>query len=80
MVIRDNAKGTVELFEIKHSQVISPDQARHLTDDGMLALAERQFGRITGRTVLYRGENTIIPETGIRYQNVNEYLKKRIVA
>lgn len=80
MVIRDNAKGTVELFEIKHSQVISPDQARHLTDDGMLALTERQFGRITGRTVLYRGENTIIPETGIRYQNVNEYLKKRIVA
>lgn len=75
MVVRDNAKGTLELFEIKHSQTNALEQSRHLTDRGMLALAERQFGRITGRTVLYRGSDMEIPETGVRYRNVNEYLK-----
>ena len=75
MVLRDNAKGTVEIFEIKHSFEINPSQSRHLCDSALLSLTERQFGKVVGRTVLYRGEDAEIPETGVRYRNVNAYLK-----
>ena len=75
MAVRDNAKGTLELFEVKHSSEVALSQARHLTDRTLLALAERQFGKIVARTVLYRGEDLEVPETGIRYRNVNAYLK-----
>ena len=58
------------------SALLAPlSQARHLTDRTLLALAERQFGKVVARTVLYRGEDLEIPETGIRYRNVNAYLK-----
>lgn len=75
MVLRDNAKGTVEVFEIKHSSEVNPSQTRHLDDRALLALTEHQFGKVVSRTVLYRGDDTVIPETGVRYRNVNDYLK-----
>lgn len=75
MVLRDNANGTVEIFEIKHSAEANPSQARHLNDSALLTLTERQFGKVVARTVLYRGEDMEFPETGIRYRNVNAYLK-----
>ncbi|MGN0786709.1 MAG: AAA family ATPase [Christensenellales bacterium] len=73
MVIFDPVAGSCQLFEIKHSAEIAPQQYRHLIDEEKCAQAEHRYGPITGKTVLYRGENRVIE--GIQYQNVEEYLR-----
>ena len=73
MVVFDPKKAECEIFEVKHSDKIDKNQYRHLTDDAKLKETEFRFGRITRRTVLYRGENTSIE--GIEYLNVEEYLR-----
>ena len=35
---------------------------------------EKRFGRITGRFVLYRGEDHVCEENDVRYLNVENYL------
>ena len=47
-------------------------QYRHLLDRRKCEAAEFRYGRITGKYVLYRGEDADI--NGIRYINVEEYL------
>ena len=73
MVIFDPVAGSCHIFEIKHSAEIAPQQYRHLTDEEKCAQTEHRYGPITGKTVLYRGENRVIE--GIQYQNVEEYLR-----
>lgn len=72
MVVADYENGTCEIFEIKHSDRISPEQYRHLADEEKCALAEHRYGRITKKTVLYRGEPAA--ENGIEFENVESYL------
>ena len=72
MVIFDPEKLECEVFEIKHSQVRTREQARHLLDPENRRKTEFRYGPITRKTVLYRGETC--EEDGIRYQNVEEYL------
>ena len=74
MVVADPKALTCEIFEIKYSQELVPAQYRHLTDEEKCAQTEHRFGKITAKTVIYRGETT---ESGnIRYVNVEEYLKQ----
>lgn len=73
MVVFDPAAGFCQIFEIKHSKEITPFQYRHLIDSEKCAQTEHRYGPITGKFVLYRGEDQIL--NGIQYQNVEEYLR-----
>ena len=75
MVIFDPAAGSCQIFEIKHSAEAVPQQYRHLIDEEKCAQTEHRFGPITGRFVLYRGEDRML-ENGVVYQNVEDYLKQ----
>ena len=75
MVVFDPAAGSCQVFEIKHSAEVVSQQYRHLIDEEKCAQTEHRFGPITGRFVLYRGENRVL-ENGVVYQNVEEYLKQ----
>ena len=75
MVVFDPAAGSCQVFEIKHSAEGVPQQYRHLIDEEKCAQTEHRFGPITGRFVLYRGEDRML-ENGVVYQNVEEYLKQ----
>ena len=75
MVIFDPAAGSCQIFEIKHSAEAVPQQYRHLIDEEKCTQTEHRFGPITGRFVLYRGEDRML-ENGVVYQNVEDYLKQ----
>ena len=72
MVIADPEKTTCEIYEIKHSKERVPEQYKNLLDDTKCRETEFRFGKITKRTVLYRGENTT--DGAVVYQNVEEFL------
>ena len=72
MVVADPKALTCEIFEIKYSQELVPAQYRHLTDEEKCAQTEHRYGKITDRTVIYRGETTELED--VRYVNVEEYL------
>lgn len=72
MVVHDPATLTCKIYEIKHSKEVVADQYRHLINAEKCAETEHRFGRITGRYVIYRGENTKID--GVQYLNVEQYL------
>ena len=73
MVVFDPLAASCEIFEIKHSTVIVPEQARHLLDPEKCAMTEHRYGPIKRKTILYRG----VTQNGdeVRYVNVEEYLK-----
>ena len=62
---------------MKHSTEIVQDQARHLIDPEKCAMTEHRYGLIKKRTVLYRGTTQDVD--GIRYVNVEEYLKDALM-
>lgn len=74
MVVYDTEKNCCDIYEIKHSEKYFPDQYRHLVDEEKCRQAERRFGEIRGRYVLYRGED-MDTEAGVIYENVEKYLK-----
>lgn len=73
MVVHDPEALTCEIYEIKYSKEVVPQQYQHLIDERKCADTEHRFGRITGRYVIYRGEPT--ESKGVQYLNVEEYLK-----
>lgn len=73
MVVFDPAAASCQIFEIKHSEEAARGQYRHLIDGEKCVQTEHRYGPITGRTVLYRGENREMD--GVQYWNVEEYLK-----
>lgn len=73
MVVFDPAAGSCEIYEIKHSTEAVPQQYRHLINEQKCELTQHRFGPITGKYVLYRGEDVVL-ENGITYRNVEEYL------
>ena len=73
MVIYNPDTTTIEIFEIKHSLEIVPEQYRHLIDKQKCKDIEFRFGAITSKNVIYRGESKKVNE--INYINVEEYLK-----
>ena len=72
MIVFHPKAGTCEIFEIKHSAEIVPDQTRHLRDEKKCADTASHFGTITGKYVIYRGATQNVD--GIRYVNMEEYL------
>ena len=74
MVVADNANAICEIYEVKHSKEQAKEQFRHLIDEEKLKSTEFRYGKITKRTVIYRGVNTTL-ENGIEYRNVEDYLK-----
>lgn len=73
MVIFDPAAGSCEICEIKHSTEAVAQQYRHLIDEQKCKLTRHRFGPITGKYVLYRGEDMGM-DNGVSYRNVEEYL------
>ena len=76
MVVFDPQNVSCKIYEIKHSAEAAYEQTRHLTDAEKCAETERNFGRITGKYVIYRGEHKL--KNGIEYLNVEEYLKQPV--
>ena len=74
MVIYDKDKHSCCLYEIKHSTEIVERQMRYLKDDEKCKIVEARFGTITGRYVLYRGENRTVGN--VQYLNVEQFLCK----
>lgn len=75
MVVFDPAAASCEIYEIKHSAEIVPEQVRHLTDPQKCAMTEHRYGPIIGKYVLYRGATQDVD--GIKYVNVEEWLVGR---
>ena len=76
MVVYDPEEIICEIYEVKYSREVVKNQYRHLINGEKCAETEHRFGRITGRYVIYRGENTEID--GIQYLNVEQYLKSLV--
>lgn len=74
MVIYDSEHNTCELYEIKHSDKLVPEQYHVLLDDERCKEVEHRFGSITKRCVLYCGDDFDIGNNVI-YRNVEKYLK-----
>jgi hypothetical protein len=72
MVIHDPSALTCQIYEVKHSKEVVPNQYRHLVDPEKGAQTQHRFGTITGRYVIYRGEATA--SEGVQYLNVEKYL------
>ena len=75
MVVRDLSSEICRLYEVKHSAERADEQFRHLVDSRLLSRTEKAFGKIVGRTVLYRGPDFDL-DVGISYRNVERYLKR----
>lgn len=73
MVVFDPETASCQIFEIKHSKEIIPQQYRHLVDEQKCGQTEHRYGTITGKFVLYRGETKKVND--IQYWNVEEYLR-----
>lgn len=72
MVVFNPKKACCELYEVKHSAEIVPEQYRHLLDERKCADTEFRYGEIVGKYVIYRGEDAFID--GVKYLNVESYL------
>ena len=72
MVIFNPQTVSCEIFEIKHSKEVHPEQYRHLNDEQKLKETEFRYGDIVRKCVIYNGESHI--ENDIEYINVEEYL------
>ena len=73
MVIYNTETNTFDAFEIKHSKEAVPEQYRVLMDEERCSAAEKRFGKLSKRIVLYRGP-AFTENNGVEYRNVEEYL------
>lgn len=80
MVVFHPEDGNCQIYEIKHSTEIVPQQCRHLLDEKKCSDTEFRYGTITGKYVIYRGENAELNdavnnvEENVSYLNVETYL------
>lgn len=81
MVVFDPEAGNCQIYEIKHSVEIVPQQCRHLLDEQKCKDTEFRYGTITGKYVIYRGQTAELKDVeentmeNVSYLNVEEYLK-----
>ena len=73
MVVSDPKTLTCQIYEVKHSKQQVPEQYRHIKNEEKCSMTSHRYGDITGRYVIYRGDNAQIE--GVQYLNVEEYLK-----
>ena len=74
MVIFHPDTASCEIYEIKHSTEIVPEQSRHLLDEKKCAETTSRFDTITGKYVIYREKTQKVD--GIQYVNVENYLRE----
>ena len=74
MVVFDPEELSCKIYEVKYSKEKVSEQSRHLRDEEKCAMTSHRYGDITGKYVIYRGENGELD--GIQYLNVEEYLKE----
>ena len=72
MVVSDRESITCQLYEIKHSDKRVAEQARHLNDHEKCEYANKQYGNIIRKAIIYQGKTCVDGE--IEYINVEEYL------
>ena len=72
MVIYDRTTHSCGIYEIKHSVAMSERQTIYLRDQENVQTIERRFGKITGKYVIYRGEDGFVD--GVQYLNVEKFL------
>ena len=73
MVVFDPKTLTCQIYEVKYSKQQVPEQYRHIKNEEKCSMTSHRYGDITGRYVIYRGDNVQIEE--VQYLNVEEYLK-----
>jgi hypothetical protein len=73
MVVYDPKEVSCEIYEIKHSKELVPNQYRYLADNEKCKLTVHRYGDIKGKYVIYRGDTASSED--IQYINVEEYLK-----
>ncbi len=73
MVVFDSKTLTCEIYEVKYSAEQVLEQYRHIKNEEKCAMTSHRYGDITGRYVIYRGENARIDD--VQYLNVEGYLK-----
>lgn len=73
MVVYDPRSLSCKIYEVKHSKEVVPQQYQHLVNSEKCAACEHRYGTITGRYVIYRGEDTDVDN--VHYLNVEQYLK-----
>ena len=73
MVVFDRKTLTCQIYEVKYSKEQVPEQYRHIKNEEKCAMTSHRYGDITGRYVIYRGDSAEVD--GVRYLNVEEYLK-----
>lgn len=73
MIVFDQKTLSCQIYEIKYSKEQVPEQYRHMKDEDKCALTSHRYGDISGRYVIYRGDDAELD--GVRYLNVEEYLK-----
>ena len=73
MTVVDPVSITTEIYEIKHSAEMVPEQYKNLTDEEKCRATEFRFGAIKKKAVIYRGEDAI--DGDIQYLNVENYLR-----
>lgn len=56
MVVFDPQAASCEIYEVKHSDQMVPQQYRHLIDEKKCEATEFRYGTITGKYVIYRGK------------------------
>lgn len=72
MVIYDKKSHTCSIYEIKHSDKLVAEQAKHLINEEKCSIIEGKYGRITEKCVLYRGKDNVLGE--VKYLNVERFL------
>ena len=77
MVVFDPEAGSCEIYEVKHSMEMVPEQCRHLLNEQKCKDTEFRYGTITGKYVIYRGMTAKMEDLSekVTYLNVEEYLK-----
>ncbi|WP_026650974.1 AAA family ATPase [Butyrivibrio proteoclasticus] len=73
MVVFDPKEITCRLYEVKHSDKAVPEQRRHLMDKDKCEYAQKQYGDIVEKCVLYYGDDCECD--GVKYRNVEGYLR-----
>lgn len=74
MMVFDPQTLSCEIYEIKHSTQRVPAQYRYLIDEEKCAMTEHRYGTITGKYVIYRGDDAQMD--GVHYLNVEGYLNR----
>ncbi len=74
IVVYNKSEHSCKIYEVKHSNKVVKEQAKHLLNEEKCNVIESRYGKITGKYVLYRGKDEILGD--VQYLNVEKFLSK----